>query len=135
LPGPDLSRELGTLSRFGIAGVANTAFGLATILGLELGLGVERHLANAAGYAAGALLGFVLARAFVFRGPVVEQRLKVRYVAALAAAFAINQAVLTAGAALLPDTDLGRTAAQLVALGSYTISQFALMRLWVFRRA
>jgi putative flippase GtrA len=70
----------------------------------------------------------------VFRGPVVADRLKLRYVAALAVAFVVNQGVLTAGAALLTDTDPGRTAAQLAALASYTATQFLLMRLWVFRR-
>lgn len=133
MPAPDLKREAGTVARFGLAGLANTGFGLAVILGLELGLGVERHLANAAGYAAGALLGFVLNRRFVFAGAGAEQGLKTRYVLALALAFAVNQGVLTAGAAVLPPSDLGRTAAQLGALASYTAAQFLLMRLWVFR--
>ncbi|MBX3484344.1 GtrA family protein [Phenylobacterium sp.] len=133
MPAPDLKREAGTVARFGLAGLANTGFGLAVILGLELGLGVERHLANAAGYAAGALLGFVLNRRFVFTGPASERGLKTRYLLTLAVAFAVNQGVLTAGAAILPAGDLGRTVAQLCALGSYTVTQFLLMRLWVFR--
>jgi putative flippase GtrA len=134
LPAPEaLRREAGVAARFGLAGIANTAFGLAVILGLELGLGLERHLANAAGYAAGALLGMLLHRRFVFVGAVDEKGLRLRYFTALLAAFAVNQAVLTAGAALLPASGLGRTAAQLFALASYTATQFLLMRLWVFR--
>jgi putative flippase GtrA len=130
---PAIRREAGILARFGLAGLANTAFGLAVILGLELGAGLERHLANAAGYVAGALLGFLLNRRFVFQGPVAEPGLKVRYLAALILAFALNQGVLTLGASALPTSDLGRTAAQLAALCSYTAAQFLLMRLWVFR--
>lgn len=133
MPAPDLRRELGVLSRFGLTGLVNTGFGLAVILGLELGLGLERHLANAAGYAAGAGLGFLLYRRFVFRHEVVEQRLTLRYLAALAIAFGVNQGVLTLGAALLPASDLGRSAAQLAALASYTVTQYLLLRTWVFR--
>lgn len=134
MPAPEtLRREAGIVARFGLVGAANSVLGLAVILGLELGLGVERHLANAAGYAAGMLLGFVLNRRFVFTGPSTVEGQKTRYLIAIAAAFCVNQAVLTAGAAILPHSDLGRTIAQVCAIGSYTVTQFLLMRLWVFR--
>jgi putative flippase GtrA len=131
--GPGLRREAGVLTRFGLAGLVNTAVGLAVILGLELGLGVERHLANALGYAVGFLVGYQLHRGFVFKGHDGQRGLKVRYAAALAIAFAVNQGVLTLGALAAPPDDLGRTLAQLGGLASYTGTQFLLMRLWVFR--
>jgi len=132
-PAPNLRREAGILARFGLAGLANTGFGLAVILGLELGLGVERHLANAGGYAAGAVLGFLLNRGFVFKGVTPGRGMMVRYVAAMVIAFAVNQGMLTLAGATLPSTDLWRTVAQVLSLGTYTVTQFALMRLWVFR--
>jgi putative flippase GtrA len=133
LPGEALRREAGVVARFGLVGLVNSVLGLAVILGLELGLGVERHLANAAGYAAGMAVGFVLNRRFVFTGPSAVEGQKTRYLIAIATAFAVNQGVLTAGAALLPHGDLGRTVAQVCAIASYTATQFLLMRLWVFR--
>ena len=134
MPAPDtLRREAGTVARFGLAGLANTAFGLAVILGLELGLGVGRHLANVAGYLAGAVLSLILYRRFVFTGPVAEQGLRTRYAVAWTAAFAANQGVLALMARLLPEGDLPRTLAQLSALATFTAAQFLLMRLWVFR--
>jgi len=135
LRGLDLRRELGLLSRFGGAGVLTTALGLAVILALDLGLGVDRRAANAAGYLAGASLGLVLQRRFVFRHQDNGAGVKLRFVAAMAIAYALNQVVLQASGHLLPPSKLGHAAAQLLAMGSYTATQFALFRLWVFRQA
>jgi len=135
LPALDLKHELGVLTRFGGAGVVTTIFGGAVILALDVGLGLDRRLANALGYLVGAGLGFVLQGRFVFRGDDHAPGVGLRYLAAMLAAFALNQAVLTIAGAALPPTRLGRTAAQLIAMASYTASQFALFRLWVFRSA
>jgi putative flippase GtrA len=135
LPRLDLKREAGLLARFGGAGVLTTALGLAIILALDVGLGVDRRLANACGYLAGAALGLVLQKRFVFRQPAHARGATLRYVAVMAFAFALNQVVLTAAGVALPDDRLGRAAAQLVAMATYTTTQFALFRLWVFRPA
>ena len=140
MPKPDLSRldlkqEAGLLARFGGAGVLNTALGLAVILALDLGVGVDRRLANAAGYAAGAALGLVLQKKFVFRQPAHAPGANLRYFAAMLLAFGLNQVALTLAGIGLPDDRLGRAAAQLVGMTTYTASQFVLFRLWVFRPA
>jgi len=135
LPTLDLRRELGFLTRFGGAGVLTTALGLAIILALDVGMGLDRRLANAAGYLAGAGLGLFLQKAFVFRATSNAPGQKLRYVTVMLAAFALNQAVLTLAGRTLPPTQLGHAAAQLLAKGSYTATQFALFRLWVFRPA
>jgi putative flippase GtrA len=137
LRGLDLRREAGLVARFGGAGLLTTALGLAVILALDVGLGLDRRLANAAGYLAGAALGLLLQKTFVFRQPRSggghARGATLRYVAVMLFAFAVNQAVLTLAGVALPDDRLGRTAAQLVAMASYTSIQFALFRLWVFR--
>jgi putative flippase GtrA len=122
-------------SRFGLAGLANTALGFGIIAGLELGFGVQRHLANAIGYGVGMLLGYVLNRSFVFRNEGSSRTRGMKYVIALAAAFGLNQFVLSAAGAMLGDSSLERLAAQFMAIASYTISLFVLLRMWVFRPA
>jgi putative flippase GtrA len=129
----DLKREAGLLARFGGAGVLTTALGLAVILSLDVGLGVDRRLANAAGYLAGAALGFVLQRSFVFRQSAPAPGSTLRFVVVMLLAFALNQAVLSLAGQILPQDRLGHTLAQLIAMATYTATQFALFRLWVFR--
>jgi putative flippase GtrA len=131
----DLRRELGVLARFGGAGVVTTLVGGAVILTLDVGFGLDRRLANALGYLVGAGLGFVLQGRFVFRGGAQGAGVGWRYLAAMLFAFALNQAVLGLAGSALPADRLGRTAAQLLAMASYTATQFALFRLWVFRVA
>jgi len=131
----DLKREAGLIARFGGAGVLTTALGLAVIMTLDVGLGLDRRLANACGYLAGATLGLVLQKRFVFRQPDPARGATLRYVAVMVFAFALNQLVLTVAGLALPDDRLGRAAAQLVAMATYTATQFALFRLWVFRPA
>lgn len=128
-------REAGLVARFGGAGVLTTALGGAVILALDVGLGVDRRLANAAGYLAGAALGLFLQKRYVFRQPAHAQGATGRYVAVMLFAFALNQVVLTLAGLALPDDRLGRAAAQLIAMAAYTTTQFALFRLWVFRPA
>jgi putative flippase GtrA len=134
LPALDLKREAGLLARFGGAGVVTTLVGLAVILALDLGLGIDRRLANAAGYLVGAALSFFLQGRFVFRGG-ARRGVAGRYLAAMLLAFAVNQAVLTVAGMALPQSPFGHAAAQLLAMGTYTATQFLLFRLWVFRAA
>jgi putative flippase GtrA len=131
----DLKREAGLLARFGGAGLITTAVGLALILALDVGLGVDRRLANAAGYLVGAGLGLLLQKTFVFRQTTPVRGATGRYVAVMVFAFALNQAVLTLAGLALPQDRLGHTLAQLLAMGTYTATQFALFRFWVFRPA
>ena len=135
MPGLDLKREAGLLARFGGAGVVTTAVGGAVIMALDVGLGLDRRLANTAGYLVGASLGLLLQKKFVFRQPAHASGANLRYVAVMLFAFALNQLVLTLAGHALPGDRLGRAAAQLIAMGTYTATQFALFRLWVFRPA
>jgi putative flippase GtrA len=135
LPGLDLKREAGLLARFGGAGVLNTMLGLSVIMALDVGLGVDRRLANAVGYLAGAGLGLVLQKRFVFRQPAPARNATGRYAAVMLLAFALNQLVLSLAGVVLPQTGAGHAAAQLLAMATYTTTQFLLFRLWVFRPA
>lgn len=123
------------ISRFGLAGVANTLFGLTVIAALDLWLGVPSHLANAAGYGAGMVLAFGLNRRFVFRDNAPARATGPRFVVAALGAFALNQLVLALALQVLGATEGARLAAQLAGMGAYTVSLFLACRLWVFRAA
>lgn len=121
------------LSRFGAAGVLNTAVGLSVIAALDLGFGADPHLANAAGYGAGLCTGFVLNRRFVFKSDGHLGVTGAKYLTTMAFAFMVNQAVLAAAGAVLGEAPAMRMAAQLAAMASYTVLQFLMLRAWVFR--
>lgn len=126
-------QHIWTLTRFGLAGLVNTGVGLSVIAGLDLGLHVAPPLANAAGYAVGVAIGFVLNRGFVFKDDGHIGRTGSKYLGAVAVAFVANQAVLLAAGHLYSHMALGRLAAQITAMGSYTLLLFALCKVWVFR--
>lgn len=119
--------------RFAFAGALNTLIGLAVILTLDLGLNLTPAVANVIGYAVGLLVGWRLQRQFVFRSDAGGWGTKAKYVATIAAAFCLNQVVLAAMSHLVGDTDLERALAQLAAMATYTVVQFAVLRLWVFK--
>jgi putative flippase GtrA len=130
---PRAPASVALIARFGLAGAANTALGLLLIAVLDLGLGVNPHIANAAGYAAGLVLSFQLNRSFVFRQKTAVLAAGRRFLVAAGCAFALNQAVLAATAWLLGSSDLARLAAQAAGVAAYTVALFILSRLWVFR--
>ena len=130
-----LSRLLLLTARFGLAGIANTLAGFLVIAALDLGLGVEPRIANAAGYGVGLTVSFILNRAFVFRSVRRARTTGPRFLAAAFFAFALNQIVLSVALGALGRTSGDRIAAQLLAMAAYTAAMFILCRLWVFREA
>ncbi len=121
------------ISRYGLAGVVNTAVGYAVIAGLDIGLHVPPHLANAAGYLVGLGVGFVLNRRFVFHYHSRGRATALRYGLVFLAAFALNQLVLHLVGALLGPGRLPHLCAQLCGMAAYTLSMFPACRFWVFR--
>jgi len=128
-------RAAALIARYGLAGLINTAVGLAIISGLDLGLHVAPPLANAAGYACGIAIGYGLNRGFVFRSQTPDRHTAPRYLGAVAGAFLLNQAVLAAALAALGRGALWDAAAQALAVGTYSASLFLACRFWVFRSA
>lgn len=121
------------LLRYGLAGLLNTAIGYAVIATLDIGLGVDSHAANLAGYIVGAGVSYFLQRSFVFESNAAHGRSVPKYLAAALAAFLINQLVLNLGLQMIGDAKLGRAIAQLIAVASYSVTLLILLRLWVFR--
>lgn len=125
----------GLISRFGLAGVVNTAVGFAVIASLDIGLHLAPALANAAGYLVGVGVSFVLNRRFVFRSEAAWRRTAPRYLAVVAAAFVLNQLVLRVANAGLGAGALQHLVAQLAGMATYTLTVFAACRWWVFGSA
>jgi putative flippase GtrA len=119
--------------RYGAVGVINTLIGFTVIVGLEQLAGLNPFLANAGGYAVGVCVSFVLSRLLVFGKERSWRAAAPRYLAAVAVAFGLNQAVLALARSILPDLAWGHTLAQGAAIASYTAVLFLLGRYWVFR--
>jgi putative flippase GtrA len=118
--------------RYGVAGVLNTLVGFSIIVALDVGLHLPAHLANAIGYAVGICVSFALSKFFVFKARKTTRSAPVRYVIAVAGAFALNQGVLTVAKLVLPSGALWSVAAQGAAAVSYTGALFLLSHFWVF---
>lgn len=131
----DLRTAVGQAARFGLAGALSTVAGFAVIAGLDAGLHMAPALANAAGYAVGVPLGFVLNRGFVFRHGGSPGAAGLRYLASVALAFGLNQLVLRLAGPVFGAGAPAHLAAQLAGMASYTLTTFLLARYWVFRPA
>ena len=123
------------LSRFALAGAANTVFGFLVIAGLDLGLGLNPHLANAGGSVAGLILSYQLNRRFVFRAARPAGFAGPRFLLAAGGAFALNQGALAVTLALLGAGEMARLVAQAAGVATYTVTLFLVCRLWVFPEA
>ena len=119
------------LVRYGLVGAANTALTLATYAVL-VAFHAPVPLAGALGWGVGAVNGFVLNRAWTFRGAASGATPAARYAAVALMGSGINAALL--GIAV-GDEHLPRLAAELAVLAPVTMLTFVLCRGWVFARA
>jgi putative flippase GtrA len=122
----------GLVARFGLAGLVNTAVGFAVVALLDPVLGVPPALANAAGYAVGMTVGFMLNRGFVFRSRTGLPAAGLRYLAAAVGAFVLNQLVLHMAGLALGGGMAQHLIAQGAAMAVYSVALFFFCRLWVF---
>ena len=105
------------LVRFGLVGTTNTA------------LHAPVALAAAAGWAVGAVNGFVLNRAWTFRGAPRGAVPAARYAVVALAGSGLNAALV---AIAVSDQHLPRFAGELAVLPPVTVLSFLLCRAWVF---
>jgi putative flippase GtrA len=120
------------LLRYIIVGAANTVVGYATIL-LGLKLGAGDYISNAAGYALGMMMSYILHRRWTFEVAAAASFSEAgRFGAAAIAAYATNLSVIY----------VGRTAGyvdnpyvQATAMISYSITFFLMSRFFVFAEA
>jgi putative flippase GtrA len=126
------SRMNGTLRqmlRFAAVGLINSAVGLAAIYGLMYFLGIPPLAANAAGYALGFTVGFMLNRIWTFESAHRMTGQVPRYLLVVCLCYAANLAA-TAGA--MSFLKIAPYPAQLVGIGVYTSLAFWGCRRFVF---
>jgi putative flippase GtrA len=128
IPSSPSRRDLLLLLRYGAAGLVNSLLGFAVIVLCMSALGMPPPLANAAGFAAGYLSGYLLHRSFTFRSSVPHGRGLARWLAVTAFGYAANLAVLMWLVALGTDLLLS----QALAVACYVAISFILGRLFVF---
>lgn len=117
--------------RFAATGVANTAIGLAIITLARKWAGASEYWANAAGYAVGLTVGFVLNRSWSFQTTRSLASTAPRYLLAFALSYAANVTLLYVG---LEHTTLHPNLIQAAALVTYSTVFFLLCRRLVFRQ-
>lgn len=119
------------LVRFGLVGATNTTLTLATY-SVVLALEAPVSLAGAVGWGVGAVNGYLLNRAWTFRGAPRGAIPAARYVVVQVMGSALNAALV---AIAVGHEHLPRLAGELVVLPPVTLLTFVLCRGWVFARA
>jgi putative flippase GtrA len=119
------------LVRFGLVGATNTALTLLTYLAL-VALYAPVPLAGAAGWGVGAVNGYLLNRAWTFRGAARGAIPAARYAAVQLMGSGLNALLVSIA---VGHEHLPRLAGELVVLPPVTILAFVLCRGWVFARA
>jgi putative flippase GtrA len=117
---------LGQLARFAGVGLTNTLLSLAIYT--LLGRWVDAPVAGAAAFAAGALNGYVLNRAWTFRAPDTGGA-RVRYVVVQVCGLAFTTAMLYF---LVTLGSMGRFDGYAFTLPAVTLGTFAANRTWTF---
>ena len=130
-PRPPVPAVVIQLVRFGLVGATNTALTLATYAAV-MALHAPVPLAGAIGWGAGAVNGFVLNRAWTFRGAARGAVPAARYAVVALVGSALNAALVTIA---VGHEHLPRLAGELAVVPPVTLLTFVLCRGWVFARA
>ena len=120
------------LVRFLFVGALNTAVGLACIVAAMRWLALDYRLANAVGYAAGCVLGFVLNRTRVFGDQGPWQGSLVRWLGVVGTCWGLS---LVAVVMLHDGLGVDAYAAQISSVVTYTGAAFIGGRFFAFRAA
>jgi putative flippase GtrA len=125
---PRIPTLVAQLVRFGLVGATNTALTLAAYSAL-VALETPAALAGAVGWGVGAVNGFVLNRAWTFRGSARGALPAARYAVVALAGSALNAALVSVA---VSEDHLPHIAGELAVLPPVTLLSFLLCRGWVF---
>ncbi len=116
--------------RYIVSGVVNTCVGFLVFVLLVYAFGFNLYASNAIGYGVALTCAFLLNRFFVFEGAQITSGAISRFLISFAAAFVINQAVLTGLSAGL---SLSPVLSQIGAMTVYTGTFYLANKYLVFR--
>jgi len=115
--------------RYGLAGLVNTIAGFIAYSSMVVFFNAPFWVANIVALCAGLIVGFVLARLFVFKQTRTSvQKSAWKYVTTICGQFALSTAVI----GLLVGRGFGPIIAYVIALPAIILLSFALQRNWVF---
>jgi len=126
---PGSARLAGQFAKFVAVGAGNTAISFLAYTGL-VAVGVPYVAAGAAGFAAGAVNGYVLNRRWTFHGD-DSTRARLRYLAVQAAGLGATSSLL---ALLVEAGGLDRLEAYAITVPLVTAAMFLANRSWTFGR-
>lgn len=116
--------------KFGVVGIANTAFGLLVIYAVMFMTGGSLVLSNLIGYLFGTLFGFALNRSWTFQSDQPASRTLPKYVIVFLVSYLMN---LGAVLAVIHFLSVNPYLAQPIGIVVYTAAMFIGSRLFVFR--
>ena len=127
-PRPRVPPVVLQLVRFGLVGTTNTALTLAAYA-VMVALRAPVPLAGAVGWGVGAVNGYLLNRAWTFRGAARGALPAARYAVVALAGSVLNAALVSIA---VSDQHMARFAGELAVLPPVTVLSFLLCRGWVF---
>jgi putative flippase GtrA len=116
--------------KFGIVGVSNTLLFFATYTLLLKGFGVWYLVASGIGFAVGAVNGFLLNRAWTFKGHQGDALTPVRWCVVQGCGLALNEGLLYL---FVEGIGLDKLIGQAIAIAVVVVVTFTANRAWTFR--
>ncbi len=128
-PRATMQQTVGQFGRFLAVGAAATALQYGILWSLVTGLHIPPVTASTVGYSCSALLNYALNRRLTFSSGIGHSTGLPRFIAGTILGLGLNGGLMWIGMR----AGLGYVAAQLIATGGTTLSNFTLAKLWVFR--
>ncbi|WP_407673296.1 GtrA family protein [Ochrobactrum chromiisoli] len=126
----DVCIVISQLAKYGLVGIVNTIITFVAVAILSA-FGLDPYLSNAIGFAAGLLNSYFLNKTFTFKGAPHGSVEAIKFLSAFLIAYMINIGVLHFLLKLATENII---LCQLIAMSTYNIAFFVLMKSWVFAR-
>ncbi|MRN79352.1 GtrA family protein [Brucella sp. 10RB9210] len=124
----DICIVISQLAKYGLVGIVNTTITFVIVIILSA-VGLNPYMSNAIGFAAGLLNSYFMNKAFTFKVISHISGDIIKFLYAFFIAYIVNIVVLHF---LLKFTTENNTLCQLIAMFTYNVAFFVMMKSWVF---